>query len=441
MADKLDKLIISITKRKTSALLKTKDLIPPAVFEIDDKRNNTVSEIIKNVKTKGDRQLIQYTKKFDSVKLSPDKLKISAREIRSAYNRTDPKVLGSIKKAVKRVMQYQKRVFVTKNKVCGPKTAVRYTPIERVGICVPAASAPLPSTVIMTAVPAIVAGVKQIAVVSAPRYNRSVHPVILAACFELGITEVYRIGGAQAVASLAFGTESIPRVFKITGPGNQWVQTAKQKVSGFVGIDSLAGPSEVLIIADRSARPQWVAADMLSQAEHAPGSAFVLTDSKKLATDILSELKKQIKTLSRPKETAECLTKYCKIAVLGNLDHCIELANDFAAEHLQIQCGSKSKAVAKRIRNAGAIFIGSYSPVAAGDYLAGPSHTLPTGQTAKFYSALSSNDFVKATSIIEFDKATLTKNATDIIRLADTEGLDAHAKSIQIRLNKKSKSR
>jgi len=285
----------------------------------------------------------------------------------------------------------------------------------------------------MTAVPAQVAGVKEIAVVSPPRHKGSIHPVILAVCHELGIGEVYRIGGAQAVAALAYGTQTIRKVDKIVGPGNQWVQTAKLELFGRVGIDSVAGPSEVLIIANENANPAWVAADMLSQAEHAPGSAVLFTDSQKLAQNVLAELKKEVNQINRAKETVECLKNLGGIFVFKNMQDIISSANDFAPEHLEIQCGQQSRKIADRIDNAGAIFIGDYSPVAVGDYWAGPSHTLPTGGSARFFSPLSANDFIKSTSIIEYDRKKLAESAQDIIRLAETEGLDAHAKSIKIR--------
>jgi histidinol dehydrogenase len=232
---------------------------------------------------------------------------------------------------------------------------------------------------------------------------------------------------------LAFGTETIPNVDKIVGPGNKWVQTAKKKVIGLAGIDSIAGPSEVLIIANDKANPAWVAADMLSQAEHVPGSAVVFTDSKKFAEKLLDELKSQIEKLDRSKKTIECLKELGLIVFFDDMDNVIKWANNYAMEHLEIQCGDESKDIAERIENAGAIFIGDYSPVAVGDYWAGPSHTLPTGTSARFFSALTSNDFIKSISIIEYDKKKLAESAEDIIRLAEAEGLDAHAKSIRIR--------
>jgi histidinol dehydrogenase len=296
----------------------------------------------------------------------------------------------------------------------------------------------------MTAVPAIVAGVKpkDIVVVSPPRYKPSakeqgtIHPVTLAVCYELEIGNVYRIGGAQAIAALACPKGTVPNVDKIVGPGNVWVQTAKKMVSqDYVGIDSIMGPSEVFIIANAKARPAWVAADMLSQAEHGEDSkAVVATDSETMARRILEELKRQVGKLPRAGQAQESLLEFGAIVALNSMTEVIDFANDFAAEHLEVQCGDESREVADQIYNAGAIFIGDYSPVAVGDYWAGPSHTLPTEMRAKFSSGLTSNDFIKSTSIIEYDKEKLAESAEDIIRLAEVEGLDAHAKSIEIRL-------
>ena len=407
-----------------------------AKFGPGQKEFDQVKKIIFKVAKQGDRALREFTKAYDGKNLTPKRFRVSKKDLKAAHKEIEednPELLASIRQAIKNVRKYQEEIFIA-NKKANRHSGIRYTPIKRVGICVPGASAPLPSTVIMTAVPAQVAGVKEIVVVSPPRYKGSIHPVILAVCYELGIDEVYRIGGAQAVAALAFGTQTITSVDKIVGPGNRWVQTAKQIVRGWVGIDSIAGPSEVLIITNDKANPAWVAADMLSQVEHSPGSAVVVTDSKELGKKILDEIKKQIRQLSRAKEITECLVKYSKIAVFNNMYSVIECANEFAAEHLEIQCGDESRKIADRIENAGAIFIGDYSPVAVGDYWAGPSHTLPTGGTARFFSALSANDFIKSTSIIEYSKEQLAKSAEDIIRLAEAEGLDAHAKSVWLRL-------
>ncbi len=350
----------------------------------------------------------------------------------NALSEIDRDVLASLCQAIDNVRAYHHEILINKNHV--PR-GIRYTPIRRVGVCVPGASAPLPSTVIMTAVPAQVAGVKEIVVVSPPRHEGSIHPVILAVCCELGIEEVYRIGGAQAVGALAAGTETIGKVDMIVGPGNKWVQAAKKNVSGdYVAIDSIAGPSEVLIIADGQANPAWIAADMLSQAEHASdSSAIVVTDSQQLAEETLAELQRQVVELSRAKDAIQSLKKCSAIVVVGDIASAIEMADDFAPEHLEVQCGPDSREIAEKISNAGAIFVGSYTPVAVGDYWAGPSHTLPTGMRAKFASALTSNDFLKSISIVEYDADMLASSTDDIVRLAEVEGLDAHARSVRIR--------
>jgi histidinol dehydrogenase len=439
MSDKLDKILIpSTTPDWHQRLRDIHDVIRQATyFEDGSDEDRQLNEILQRVKDKrqGEQALLNYTEKFDGIKLIWQQVKISQEDLKNTHQNIEqeqPQLMETIRQAIANVKKYQSEIFIgTKDESKHP--GIKYTPIKRVGICVPGASAPLPSTVIMTAIPAQVAGVKEIAVISPPRYKGSIHPVILTVCHELKINEVYRIGGAHAVAALAYGTRSIEPVDKIVGPGNQWVQMAKRKIFGFADIDSIAGPSKVLIIANDNANPAWVAADMLSQAEHAPGSAVVFTDSQKLAERVLVELKKQLKKLNRAEQTQKCLEKFSAIIVFENINDVITQANFFAPEHLEIQCGDKSKEIAGKIENAGAIFIGEYSPVAVGDYWAGPSHTLPTGQTAKFFSALSANDFIKSTSIIEYDKEMLLKSADDIIRLAEAEGLDAHAKSIKIR--------
>jgi len=440
VSHELDKLLISYQepdfKEKLRKFLHSKAGLSHfgmGTPHIENRRK--VEEILDEfVKDEGraDELLAKYTEKFDGVKLTPDQFRISHADLERAHKEIDTDLMASIRQAIKNVRKYQEEIFIA-NKKANQHPGIKYTPIKRVGICVPGGSAPLPSTVIMTAVPAQVAGVKEIAVVSPPRYEGSIHPVILAVCYELGIGEVYRIGGAQAIAALTFSTKTIKEVDKIVGPGNQWVQTAKQLVFGTVGIDSIAGPSEVLIIANDKANPAWVAADMLSQAEHSPGCAFVFSNSQKVASSVLEELKKQVGQLSRSRETIECLKAHSGIAVFASMDDLVENANEFTAEHLEVQCGQDSRKIADRIENAGAIFIGDYSPVAVGDYWAGPSHTLPTGGSARFFSALSANDFIKSTSIIEYDREMLAKSAEDIIRLAEAEGLDAHAKSVEIR--------
>jgi len=431
----LDRLLIRSTEptfaEQIDALRRM--LIAEAAFEPGTDGFETVMRIVRDVADGGDRALVDYTRRFDAPDFDADRLRVDEHELQDAHAQVDPALMDTIRRAIDNVRAYQAAIFIgNRNKTDSP--GIRYTPICRVGLCVPGASAPLPSTVIMTAVPAQVAGVPEIAVVSPPRYQGTIHPVILAVCRELGIREVYRIGGAQAVAALAVGTDTLPRVDKIVGPGNKWVQTAKKLVSGtYVGIDSIAGPSEVLIVANAQARPDWVAADMLSQAEHAPGSAIVATDSPDLAHAVLNEVKRQVVQLDRAAETIRCLLDYSKIVVFESLDQAVAFADTCAAEHLEIQCGDAGESVAARITNAGAMFIGPYSPVAVGDYWAGPSHTLPTGTTARFYSAVTSNDFVKSTSLIAYTPDQLARDADHIIRLASAEGLDAHARSVEIR--------
>jgi histidinol dehydrogenase len=390
----------------------------------------TVREIVADVAARGDAAVAEYTEKFDKVTLAASEFRVSPDALKAAHESLDANLLESLRKSIANVQKYQTEIFIG-NKTTHP--GIRYTPLKRVACCIPGASAPLPSTVIMTAVPAQIAGVKEIVILSPPRYAGSIHPVILGLCYELGITEVYRLGGAQAVAALAWGTETITKVDKIVGPGHDVVQLAKKECFGLVDMDSFAGPSDVLIVANDQANPAWVAADMLSQAEHDPGAGIVVTDNADFAKKVLAELETQCAKLDRAEATKKCLLAYSGIVVCENMDAVIDWANDFAAEHLQVQCGDDSKAISEKLVNAGAIFIGPYTPVAVGDYYAGPSHTLPTRQTSKYFSAVTSNDFVKSTSIIEYTQAQLADAADDIVRMATTEGLDAHAKSVQKR--------
>jgi histidinol dehydrogenase len=401
----------------------------------ETEQNQTVAEVLAEVEQRGDEAVAAYTEKFDQVALDPDQFRITGDVLTQAHEAMDGALLATLRQAIENVRAYQSKIFLGHHSAFSDGTGIRFTPVRRVGVCVPGASAPLPSTVIMTVVPAQVAGVQEIAVVSPPRYEGGIHPVILAVCHELGVSEVYRLGGVQAVGALACGTASVPKVDMVVGPGNSWVQAAKKHVSGdYVGIDSIAGPSEVFIVAGAEANPAWVAADMLSQAEHAAdSSAVVATDSQPLARAILAQLEEQLAALSRADDARESLRRFSRIIAVEDLDAAVALADEFASEHLEIQCGSRSRAIADRINNAGAIFIGPHTPVAVGDYWAGPSHTLPTGTRAKFSSALTSNDFVKSISLIEYSAAQLAASADDIIRLAQIEGLDAHANSVAIR--------
>lgn len=435
MPNELDKILISHSDSdfdKKLGNFRSRIAAAARFADYGSQENQQVVDILRDVAEHGDKAVAKYTKEFDGITLKPDQFRVTKEELENALSDIDRDVLASLCQAIENVRAYQQDILVTKGDV--PR-GIRYTPIRRVGVCVPGASAPLPSTVIMTAVPALVAGVKEIAVVSPPRHEGSIHPVILAVCCELGIDEVYRLGGAQAVAAMAFGTETIDKVDKIVGPGNKWVQSAKKNVSGdYCDIDSIAGPSEVFIVANEQANPAWIAADMLSQAEHAAdSSAIVVTDSKQLAEETLAELQKQVAELQRAKDALQSLKDYSAIMVVENIDSAIEMADELAPEHLEVQCGPESREIAERISNAGAIFVGSYTPVAVGDYWAGPSHTLPTGTRAKFASALTSNDFLKSISIVEYDPEMLTASAEDIVRLAQIEGLHAHAKSVRIR--------
>ena len=435
MPHELDQILISSSGADFEKRLKKfrSKMIRAAHFAgYGSEENQQVIDILRNVADHGDKAVAEYTEKFDGVKLTPGQFRVGRDELEKANREINQDILASLRQAIENVRSYQRDILIDQENL--PR-GIRYTPIKRVGICVPGASAPLPSTVVMTAVPAQVAGVKEIVVVSPPRHEGNIHPVILAVCCELGIDEVYRIGGAQAVAALATGTGTIDKVDMIVGPGNKWVQAAKKNVAGdYVGIDSIAGPSEVLIIANEQANPAWITADMLSQAEHAAdSSAIVLTDSEPLAKDVLRELGEQVKELPRTQAAKESLKKFSAIVVVEDMARAIEIADDFASEHLEIQCGRQSREIAEKIHNAGAIFIGSYTPVAVGDYWAGPSHTLPTGMRAKFASALTSNDFLKSISIVEYDQEMLAASSDDIIRLAEIEGLDAHARSVKIR--------
>ncbi len=394
-----------------------------------------VRGILEKVRNDGDQAVSELTAAFDKVTLKPEEFRISRQELKRAHERMDERLLRAVRESIGNVRRYQKAVRVkvpvdwTER---GGRLGVRYHPLRRVGVCVPGASAPLVSTVIMTVVPAQAAGVKEIAVVSAPRHNGSIHPDILGVCQELGVEEVYRVSGAQAVAALAYGTTQIPRVDKIVGPSSDWAQLAKKELFGIVDIDSFAGPSDVLILADESARADWVAADLLSQAEHAPGSAVLITDSPKLGGEVVQEVEKQLSALSRCEQTRGCVQRSCLAVVTRDLAEAVKLANEFAPEHLQVQC-KDSDAIAEEITNAGAIFVGPYTPVAVGDYYAGPSHTLPTGGTARLFGPLNVNDFLKASSVVCYTPEALARAAEAIDTIAGAEGLDAHARSVRIR--------
>jgi histidinol dehydrogenase len=309
----------------------------------------------------------------------------------------------------------------------------RYLPLRRVGICVPGGTAAYPSTVLMTAVPAQVAGVKEIAVVAPPTKFGSYSPDLLATCYELGVTEVYRMGGAQAVAALAYGVEGVPQVDKIVGPGNLFVALAKKHVWGDVDIDSIAGPSEVVVVADRTANPEFVAADLIAQAEHAPGASILISWDEELIENTLKQLDQQLEVLARGPLARQSLADFGAIILVRNDREAAALADEIAPEHLHLAC-ENAAALLEKISHAGAAFLGHYSPVAVGDYVAGPSHVLPTGGTARFASGLCANDFVRHTSVIHFTAGDLVDNAENIRQLTEKEGLTAHWKSVEVRI-------
>ena len=393
-----------------------------------------VKGVIDAVRQQGDPAVLELVSKFDRVSLTPDTLRVSEASLRQAHAECDPDFLALMRRVIANIRAYQDRILVrapepiTKG---GRVLGVRYTPIERVGIYVPGGKALYPSTVLMTAVPAQVAKVREIVMVSPPT-GGDINPMLLAIAAELGIHEVYRVGGAVAIAALALGTQTIAAVNKIVGPGNAFVAEAKRQLFGRVGIDSVAGPSEVFIVADDSARADWLAADLMAQAEHDPGTAILATPSFALAQAVVQALEVQVAQLTRKDAIEAALSRYSAVLITESLDAACDLANQFATEHLQIQTREDARCL-ERIRHAGAIFIGPYTPVPVGDYFAGPSHVLPTGTTARFFGPLSANDFVKATSLVRYDAAALAEDTTGIVDFAKREGLTAHAESVAIR--------
>ncbi len=397
-----------------------------------------VADVIKDVKLRGDDAVIGLTEKIEHVTLTPDQLRVSADEIAAARSSIDEEFLALIRRVTKNIREYQEHIRIKAPpalKRGGRELGVRYTPIDRVAVYVPGMKAVYPSTVLMTVVPALVAGVPEIAMISPPT-GGDVNPMVLALGAELGISEIYRISGTAGIAAAAIGTKSIRPVSKIVGPGNAFIAEAKRQVSGMVGIDSIAGASEVLIITDDTAPPDWVAADLLSQAEHNPGSAILVTTSQSHGDAVVAAIEQQLENLSRSEETRVMLEKYCAIIVVDDLETACDITNDFAPEHLQI-ITTDDDAVLNKIRNAGAIFLGANTPVALGDYYAGPSHVLPTRGTAKFFGPLSVNDFMTASSIVSYDSKGVNADADDVINFATREGLTAHANTVRLRKTEK----
>ncbi len=386
---------------------------------IDIKKNvrGKVSKIVEDVRSRGDDALVRYTRQFDKVKLKSRQFKVSTGEVNGAYQNMDPALVNSFKIAIENVSQFYKKQLKKSWKIKDKEGIVlgeRITPLESVGIYIPAGTAPLASTVYMTVLPAKIAGVKRIVVVTPPNEYSSVHPYILVMANLLGIDEIYKIGGAQAVSALAFGTKTIPKVDKIVGPGNQYVSEAKRQVFGYVGIDMLAGPSEVVIIADDSVNNEFVLADMAAQSEHLLGLSVLITKSKRLAKFIKQQ---QLKGY---------------VIVVKNLKEAAALANRIAPEHLQLMVKDPKK-LSKMIQNAGCLLLGENTPTALSDYIAGPSHVLPTGGSARFFSGLSIWDFLKGIHVVSYSKRALESVKDDIERIAALEGLDKHIESIKKR--------
>ncbi len=396
----------------------------------------TVQAIVDDVKKRGDEALFEYTKKFDGAEVSAENIRVTEEEIREAMEQVDPKLLEVMKKSMENIRdhhQRQKRQSWFESRPDGTLLGQKMTALESVGVYVPGGKAAYPSSVLMNIIPAEVAGVDRIVMVTPPGKDGKVNPVTLTAAHLAGATEVYKAGGAQAVAALAFGTESVPRVNKIVGPGNIFVALAKKAVYGHVSIDSIAGPSEILVIADDSANPRYVAADLLSQAEHDElASAILVTTSPELAEKVSQECDAFIQTLSRKEILEKSLENYGYILLADTLEDAVAIANEIASEHLEIVTRNPFEVMTK-IRNAGAIFIGEYSSEPLGDYFAGPNHVLPTNGTAKFFSPLGVDDFVKKSSIIYYSKDALRKIHGDIIAFAEAEHLTAHANSIRVR--------
>jgi histidinol dehydrogenase len=398
--------------------------------------SDVVRRICRDVREQGLRAVAHYTKCFDRVDLTRETIRVSPDEIRAAHRAAEPEFLATVRRVRANIWQFQSGVVNRDAHLCMPgryELYLRYRPLRRVAVCIPGGAAAYPSTLLMTAVPAQSAGVKEIAVVSPPTRNGANNPDVLAVCHELGIREIYRVGGAQGVAAAAFGCEGIEPVDKIVGPGNLFVTLAKREVFGQVDIDMLAGPTEVVVVADASADPAYVAADLISQAEHSPGASLLVTWHEPLVEQVSESLDEQLERLPRGALARESLEEFGAFIVARDRAEAIRIANLIAAEHVHVAT-EDAEDVAAAIDSAGAIFVGEHSPVAIGDYVAGPSHVLPTGGSARFASGLCANDFLKRASIIHFSADGLAAVADDVRLLAEKEGLTGHSASVDIRI-------
>ena len=400
-----------------------------------------VAAIIDDVRARGDQALLDYAARFDKVELKRSELRIDVDQLRRYATSVDERVVHALGEAIRNVRAFHERQLEdswTITPAPGVELGQRITPLARVGLYVPGGTAAYPSSVVMNVVPAQVAGVERIVVTTPPR-TLSESPAVAAALLELNVTEVYAVGGAQAIAALAFGTETVPRVDKITGPGNKYVAAAKKLVFGVVGIDAIAGPTEVVIVADETAGPEFVAADLLAQAEHGEdASAILITTRESLATAVAGEVESQLATLPRREIATASLREYGAILVVETMAEACVIVNEIAPEHVEIVTRD-DEAVAAKIKHAGAIFFGAFTPEAVGDYLAGPNHVLPTGRTARFSSALGVYDFLKRTSLLRYSEAAFRNVAESVAVLAEAEGLGGHARSALIRAAKRHK--
>ncbi len=405
------------------------------LFGADLTAAEIVDRIVGDVRRDGDEAVIKYTKLIDRTEFTPEEFVVTEAEYEAAYQEADPVVVESLRKAAENVRRYHQEqkpnswmTYRDKGSILGQSVI----PLDRVGIYVPGGTAAYPSSVIMNAMPAVVAGVKEIIMMVPPK-NGKINPYVLVAAKEAGVSKIFKIGGAQAIAAMAFGTDTIPRVDKITGPGNIFVTLAKKAVYGHCDIDMLAGPSEILIVADKTADPAYTAADMLSQAEHDMlASSIVITDSPELAEKVAAEAEKQLKVLPREEITRASLDRNGMIIITEDIMQAVELANVSAPEHMEVLTEQPFQLL-PYIRHAGAVFLGAYSPEPLGDYFAGPNHVLPTGGTARYYSVLNVETFMKRTSIISYTQEQLDAVSDDVIRLAEAEGLQAHANAVKLR--------
>ena len=428
--------IVTLTKETTKDIME--DLLKRSPNHYG-KYENAVSEILNRVRSEGDRALFAYTKEFDKTEITAQTIRVTEEEIREAYDAVDTALVDVIRKALVNIRSYhekQKQNSWFTSSEEGTMLGQKVTPLQRVGVYVPGGKAVYPSSVLMNIVPAKVAGVDQIVMTTPPGRDGKVNPSTLVAAKEAGADEIYKVGGAQAIGALAYGTESIPKVDKIVGPGNIFVALAKKAVYGHVSIDSIAGPSEILVLADDSANPRFVAADLLSQAEHDElASAILITTSRDFAEKVSHETDEFVKVLSRKEIIQKSLDNFGYILVAENMDEAVEAANAIASEHMEIVTRNPFEIMMK-VRNAGAIFIGEYSSEPLGDYFAGPNHVLPTNGTAKFFSPLSVDDFIKKSSIVYYSKEALEKIHRDIEQFAASEQLTAHANSVAVRFEK-----